>query len=125
VVRDENIARGAELADKYQSYHQALTELVGYLDSGNIKAFLDQPTQCFQDRYLAAEQAFAHFGTRASQGYLDSVDERLTVFRGVGTAIVPFQNAALVEEAAAAAASLHSQTQHLTDAVAVFKLAGV
>jgi methyl-accepting chemotaxis protein-2 (aspartate sensor receptor) len=33
------------------------------------------------------------------------------------------QNAALVEEAAAAAASLHSQTQHLTDAVAVFTLA--
>jgi len=87
-VSDENIARGAALATKYQAYHQALTELVGYLDSGNIKAFLDQPTQGFQDRYLAAQQAFAHFGTQASQGYLDSVDQRLTVFRSVGAAIV-------------------------------------
>jgi len=87
-VSAENQTRGAELADKYQAYHQALTELVGYLNNGNIKAFLDQPTQGFQDRYLAAQHAFAQFGASASQGYLDSIDERLSVFRSVGAAIV-------------------------------------
>ena len=34
------------------------------------------------------------------------------------------QNAALVEESAAAAGSLKDQAQHLVDAVAFFKLAG-
>jgi len=84
---DENKARTAALQEKYQAYHGALSELTQYLDANNLQAFLDQPTQGFQDRYLAEQQNFARFGDAASQSYLDSIDARLGLFRGVGLAI--------------------------------------
>src|SRR5258708_25192343 len=84
---DENRARTAALQEKFQAYHGALSELTQYLDANNLQAFLDQPTQGFQDRYLAEQQNFARFGDAASQSYLDSIDARLGLFRGVGLAI--------------------------------------
>jgi methyl-accepting chemotaxis protein I, serine sensor receptor len=84
---DENRARTAALQEKFQAYHGALSELAHYLDANNLQAFLDQPTQGFQDRYLAEQQNFARFGDVASQSYLDSIDARLGLFRGVGLAI--------------------------------------
>ena len=84
---DENKARTAALQEKFQAYHGALSELTQYLDANNLQAFLDQPTQGFQDRYLAEQQNFARFGDTASQSYLDSIDARLGLFRGVGLAI--------------------------------------
>jgi methyl-accepting chemotaxis protein I, serine sensor receptor len=84
---DENRARTAALQEKFQVYHGALSELTQYLDANNLQAFLDQPTQGFQDRYLAEQQNFARFGDTASQSYLDSIDARLDLFRGVGLAI--------------------------------------
>lgn len=47
---DENTARTAALQEKFQAYHGALSELTQYLDANNLQAFLDQPTQGFQDR---------------------------------------------------------------------------
>ena len=84
---DENQAHAAALQEKFKAYHGALTELAQFLDSNNIQAFLDQPTQGFQDRYLGEQRIFANFSDAASQSYLDSIDARLNLFRGVGLAI--------------------------------------
>src|SRR5436190_1902948 len=64
-----------------------LSDIAQFLDSNNIQTFLDQPTQGFQDRYLAEQRTFANFSDAASQSYLDSIDARLNLFRGVGLAI--------------------------------------
>jgi methyl-accepting chemotaxis protein-1 (serine sensor receptor) len=84
----ENEARTAALREKYEAYHKALGELAEYLDANNIQAFLDQPTQGFQDGYLAEQKNFATFSDAASQSYLDSIDDRLSLFRIVGVAIL-------------------------------------
>jgi methyl-accepting chemotaxis protein-1 (serine sensor receptor) len=85
---DENSARAAALAERYQKLHSALGELAQDLDSGNIQAFLDQPTQSFQDAYLAELHNFVQFGDAASRASLDSIDSRLALFRTVGIAIL-------------------------------------
>ncbi|MDR5754448.1 MULTISPECIES: methyl-accepting chemotaxis protein [unclassified Caballeronia] len=84
---DDNQARVAALQEKYAAYSKALSELVQYLDSGNIQAFLDQPTQGFQDRYLAEQQKFMQFGDAAGRAYLESIDQRFFLFRAVGAGI--------------------------------------
>jgi methyl-accepting chemotaxis protein-2 (aspartate sensor receptor) len=84
---DENRARTAALQAKYAEYAKALSELVQYLDSNNLQAFLDQPTQGFQDRYLAEQQKFVDFGNASSNAYLQSIDTRYTLFRAVGFVI--------------------------------------
>jgi methyl-accepting chemotaxis protein I, serine sensor receptor len=84
---DENIARMTALQSKYAEYSKALGELVQYLDSNNIQAFLDQPTQGFQDRYLAEQQNFVKFGDAAGSAYLSSIDTRYAWFRAVGIAV--------------------------------------
>jgi methyl-accepting chemotaxis protein-1 (serine sensor receptor) len=85
---DENSARAAALAERYQKLHAALGELAQDLDAGNIQAFLDQPTQSFQDAYLAELHNFVQFGDAASRASLDSIDSRLALFRTVGIAIL-------------------------------------
>ncbi|MDR5818615.1 methyl-accepting chemotaxis protein [Caballeronia sp. LZ033] len=85
---DENIARSTALQGKYAEYAKALAELVQYLDAGNIQAFLDQPTQGFQDRYLAEQQNFVNFGDEAGRAYLASIDTRYAWFRAVGIVIL-------------------------------------
>jgi methyl-accepting chemotaxis protein-1 (serine sensor receptor) len=85
---DENSSRAAALADKYQKLHAALDELAQYLDAGNVQAFLDQPTQSFQDAYLAELHNFTQYADAASQASLDSIDSRLALFRGVSVAIL-------------------------------------
>ncbi|WP_042300606.1 methyl-accepting chemotaxis protein [Paraburkholderia kururiensis] len=84
----ENTARAAALAERFQKLHGALTELAQFLDTGNIQAFLDQPTQSFQDAYLAEQHNFVQFSTAASRASLDSIDSRLALFDGVGLAIL-------------------------------------
>lgn len=85
---DENKARTTALQEKYDAYHKALGELAEYLDANNIQAFLDQPTQGFQDRYLAEQKSFNTFADAASKSYLDSIDDRLDMFRIVGLVIL-------------------------------------
>ncbi|GGD84509.1 methyl-accepting chemotaxis protein [Caballeronia grimmiae] len=84
---NENVERTAALKAKYAEYAKALSELVQYLDSNNLQAFLDQPTQGFQDRYLAEQQKFVDFGNASSNAYLESIDTRYGLFRAVGFAI--------------------------------------
>ncbi|CAE6742164.1 Methyl-accepting chemotaxis protein I [Paraburkholderia nemoris] len=85
---DENSTRAAALAERYKKFHDALAELVQFLDANNIQAFLDQPTQGFQDAYLAESHNFVQFGAAASQASLDSIDARMTTFRAVSIAIL-------------------------------------
>ncbi|MFM0203895.1 methyl-accepting chemotaxis protein [Paraburkholderia fungorum] len=85
---DENSARAAALAECYKKLHDALGELVQFLDSNNIQAFLDQPTQSFQDAYLAELHNFAKFGDTASHASLNSIDSRMSAFRAVSSAIL-------------------------------------
>ncbi|WP_435945423.1 methyl-accepting chemotaxis protein II [Dryocola sp. BD586] len=42
----------------YQNYHQALSELIGYLESGNLDAYFAQPTQGLQN---ALEKVFKQY----------------------------------------------------------------
>ncbi|HZZ11204.1 MAG TPA: methyl-accepting chemotaxis protein [Paraburkholderia sp.] len=85
---EDNSARASALAERYKAYHDALAELVQFLDSNNIQAFLDQPTQGFQDTYLGESHKFVQFGTAASRASLDSVDSRMSVFRAVSIVIL-------------------------------------
>ncbi|NDY74706.1 HAMP domain-containing protein, partial [Desulfobacter hydrogenophilus] len=85
---DENTARATALAEKYKKLHDALTELAQFLDSNNIQAFLDQPTQGFQDAYLGESRNFVQFGTTASRASIDSIDSRMAMFRAVSIAIL-------------------------------------
>jgi methyl-accepting chemotaxis protein-1 (serine sensor receptor) len=85
---DENSARASALAARYKPLHDALGELVQFLDSNNIQAFLDQPTQSFQDAYLAESRNFVQFGDAASQASLDSIDARMATFRVVSLVIL-------------------------------------
>jgi methyl-accepting chemotaxis protein-2 (aspartate sensor receptor) len=87
-MNGENSARAAALAERYTKLHAALSELVQFLDANNIQAFLDQPTQSFQDAYLAEQRNFAQFADSASRASLDSIDGRLALFRAVGAVIL-------------------------------------
>ncbi|WP_233807685.1 methyl-accepting chemotaxis protein [Paraburkholderia sp. HP33-1] len=85
---DQNSARAAALAERYKTLHAALSELAQYLDSNNIQAFLDQPTQSLQDAYLTEVHNFEQFGDAASRASLDSIDARVAAFRIVSVVIL-------------------------------------
>ena len=85
---DENRSLAAQLAGKYQQLRDALGQLAQYLDAGNVQAFLDQPTQSFQDAYLERVHAFVQFGDAQGRASIDSVNERVALFRGVSLAIL-------------------------------------
>ncbi|WGS54637.1 methyl-accepting chemotaxis protein [Paraburkholderia sp. D15] len=85
---DENTARATALAERYKKLHDALSELAQFLDGNNIQAFLDQPTQSFQDAYLVESHNFVKFGNAASRASLDSIDARMATFRAVSIAIL-------------------------------------
>ncbi|MFD1557740.1 methyl-accepting chemotaxis protein [Paraburkholderia silviterrae] len=87
-VNDEDRARVAALGQRYQVYHKALAELIDDLNANNIQAFLDQPTQSYQDAYLAELHDFARFSAAASHASLESIDSRLALFQTVGIAIL-------------------------------------
>src|SRR6516225_7902575 len=87
-INDDNRARVAALGQRYQVYRKALGELIDDLNGNNLQAFLDQPTQSYQDAYLAELHAFAQFSAAASRASLDSIDSRLALFQGVGLFIL-------------------------------------
>ncbi|MDR3097019.1 MAG: methyl-accepting chemotaxis protein [Paraburkholderia sp.] len=87
-VNEEDRARVAALGQRYQVYRKALAELIDDLNANNIQAFLDQPTQSYQDAYLAELRGFARFSAAASHASLESIDARLALFQSVGVAIL-------------------------------------
>ncbi|PXW16034.1 methyl-accepting chemotaxis protein [Paraburkholderia caballeronis] len=85
-ISDDDRARVAALAPRYQTLHTALGQLAQYLESNNLQAYLDQPTQSYQDAYLAELASFVKFSNAASRASLDSIDARLALFRVVSAA---------------------------------------
>ncbi|ATI63091.1 methyl-accepting chemotaxis protein [Edwardsiella tarda] len=54
-VTDQSDDAAQQVDQRYDTLHNALTELIQLLSAGNIKAFFDQPTQRYQDSF---EQAY-------------------------------------------------------------------
>ncbi|KVT14548.1 chemotaxis protein [Burkholderia sp. MSMB1078WGS] len=87
-VDDINRARVAALAERYRALRGALGELVQFLDADNIQAFLDQPTQGFQDAYIAELHRFTDYGGTSSRAALDTIDGGMLWFKSVGIVLL-------------------------------------
>ncbi|WP_321848769.1 methyl-accepting chemotaxis protein [Burkholderia diffusa] len=83
-----NRARVAALTERYRALRGALGELVQFLDADNIQAFLDQPTQGFQDAYLAELHRFADYGAASSRDALATIDSGIQWFKWVGIVLL-------------------------------------
>ncbi|KUY85672.1 methyl-accepting chemotaxis protein [Burkholderia sp. RF4-BP95] len=83
-----NRARVAVLVERYRALRGALGELVQFLDADNIQAFLDQPTQGFQDAYLAELHRFADYGAESSRDALATIDSGIQWFKWVGIVLL-------------------------------------
>ena len=87
-LNGENMAHIQTVSQRYRAYHDALSELAQDLDANNIQAFLDQPTQSFQDSYITELQRFTQFSSMMNRTLLDSIDTRQILFRSVSLAIL-------------------------------------
>ncbi|HHT8830514.1 TPA: methyl-accepting chemotaxis protein [Burkholderia cenocepacia] len=87
-VDDTNRARVAALTERYRALRGALGELVQFLDADNIQAFLDQPTQGFQDAYIAELHRFTDYGGTSSRAALDTIDGGMLWFKSVGIVLL-------------------------------------
>ncbi|MCA6925378.1 methyl-accepting chemotaxis protein [Pectobacterium versatile] len=56
VRQDESVARGVK--ENYVALNAALTELIQFLNAGEFKKFIEQPTQRFQDNFEKAYYAY-------------------------------------------------------------------
>lgn len=68
-ISEEMHAVVKDIDGDYQAYHQALAELIGYLESGNMDAYFGQPTQGMQN---ALEKAYNHYQALNDRMYEDS-----------------------------------------------------
>ncbi|ONC46698.1 chemotaxis protein [Burkholderia pseudomallei] len=87
-ISAENTERAAALTDRYRKYHAALVDLVQFLESNNMQAFLDQPTQQIQDAYLGELRTFSEFSGRTSEHALDMIDTGMHWFETVGAVLL-------------------------------------
>ncbi|MGZ2746379.1 methyl-accepting chemotaxis protein [Burkholderia stagnalis] len=87
-VDDENRARVAALGERFRKFHAALAELVQFLQADNIQAFLDQPTQGFQDTYLTELHRFVDYGSASSRSALDTIDGGMAWFKWVSIVLL-------------------------------------
>jgi methyl-accepting chemotaxis protein I, serine sensor receptor len=85
---DENRVRALALAARLQTLHHASTELVQYLDTNNLQAFLDQPTQAFLDANLTESQKFVRFVDISRRTLLTSIEARFVSFKAVSIVIL-------------------------------------
>ncbi|WP_110418976.1 methyl-accepting chemotaxis protein [Burkholderia vietnamiensis] len=87
-VDDTNRARVAAPTERYRALRGALGEPVQFLGAGNIQAFLDQPTQGFQDAYIAELHRFADYGGASSRTALATIDGGMQWFKWVGIVLL-------------------------------------
>ncbi|ONE13089.1 Tar ligand binding domain-containing protein, partial [Burkholderia pseudomallei] len=87
-ISAENTERAAALTDRYRKYHAALVDLVQFLESNNMQAFLDQPTQQIQDAYLGELRTFSEFSGRTSEHALGMIDTGMHWFETVGAVLL-------------------------------------
>jgi methyl-accepting chemotaxis protein-1 (serine sensor receptor) len=76
--------RVGELTQQFRILRNALGDLAGYLDANNFQPYLDQPTQRYQDDFIAQADRYADFISRDADSSLNSVDERYARFSVVG-----------------------------------------
>lgn len=105
-VDEENRARVAALAERYRKIHTALVELVQYLDTDNIQAFLDQPTQGIQDAYLTELHRFVDYGSDSSRMALATIDGGMAWFKWVSIVLLAAMLASIAAIYAAARRSV-------------------
>lgn len=68
--------KSASLQQQFRTLRQALGELTNFLDANNLQAYLDQPTQKYQDAFLLEQHRYAEFVALEAGASLDSVDRR-------------------------------------------------
>jgi len=83
----DGAAAAKALSASFKVYLGALKELVDFLNADNIKAYLDQPTQSMQDKYLADRQAYVQYASGVGAASLQSIDDSYTLFRLVASGI--------------------------------------
>ena len=66
--------------DQFKAYRGALGELVAFLEAGKVQEFLDQPTQKFQDSYIAARDAAAHHARETGEAAWTGAQQRFQLF---------------------------------------------
>jgi len=66
--------------DQFKVYRGALNELVGFLQAGNVQQFLDQPTQKYQDSYIAARDAAALHARETGKAAWRDAQQRFELF---------------------------------------------
>jgi methyl-accepting chemotaxis protein-1 (serine sensor receptor) len=81
-------ALSAAMTEKYTALHNALTELAGYLDSGNLQAFLDQPTQKIQDAFLDSRTGFLKLSEQVGQDAQAGVLNNITHFQVISALLI-------------------------------------
>lgn len=59
------------LQANYNAYHGALQELIDFLNTGNFKGFVDQPTQGFQDKFAKDYDAWLGYNKILAQRGID------------------------------------------------------
>ncbi|AOJ07781.1 methyl-accepting chemotaxis protein [Burkholderia mayonis] len=87
-ISAENTERAAALTDRYRKYHAALVDLTQFLETNNMQAFLDQPTQEIQDTYLGELRTFSEFSNKTSQHALAMIDTGMRWFETVGAVLL-------------------------------------
>jgi methyl-accepting chemotaxis protein I, serine sensor receptor len=78
----------SDLNDKYAALHQALGELADYLQSGNLQAFSDQPTQTIQDAFLGARSAFLAQAEQVSTQAATAIKHEMRSFEVISTLLL-------------------------------------
>ncbi|MBA7801932.1 methyl-accepting chemotaxis protein II [Citrobacter sp. C348] len=68
----EMVEASGNIDDKYKQYHAALTELVQFLENGNMDGFFAQPTQGMQN---ALGEALVKYAGVSEKLYLQAFDE--------------------------------------------------
>ena len=95
------------LTDAFVRYRDALTQLTHYLESGNLRGFLDQPTQDLQDVFLEEQRQFLKYGGGVSSVSLHAMDERFGYYRIAAAVIM----AGLLAATAAAIVEIRRREQ--------------
>ena len=72
---DESRSKSTTLQQQFRTLRQALGELTGFLDSNNLQAYLDQPTQKYQDAFILEQHHYADFVAFEASASLHSVDQ--------------------------------------------------
>ncbi|WP_434106007.1 methyl-accepting chemotaxis protein [Paraburkholderia caffeinilytica] len=80
----ESQSRSVALQQQFRTLRQALGELVGFLDANNLQAYLDQPTQKYQDAFITEQHRYADFVAHEADASLKSLDLRYGRFRVTG-----------------------------------------